>query len=49
MELVFRWLYSDVSVRAALNQEAATSEKDKQVAAQALAAREVALKDVEAA
>nr|XP_040258269.1 actin cytoskeleton-regulatory complex protein PAN1-like [Aegilops tauschii subsp. strangulata] len=43
LELVSGWLHSDVSIRAA------TSEKDKQVAAQASAAREVALKDVEAA
>nr|XP_040245440.1 uncharacterized protein LOC120964670 [Aegilops tauschii subsp. strangulata] len=42
-------LHSGVSVRAALSQAAATSEKEKQAVAQAAAAREVALKDVEAA
>nr|XP_020181021.1 uncharacterized protein CG45076-like [Aegilops tauschii subsp. strangulata] len=40
---------SDVSVRAALSQATVTSEKEKQAAAQAAAAREAALKDVEAA
>ena len=49
MELVSGWLHSDMSVRAALSQAAVTSEKDKQAAAQAAAAHEVALKDVEAA
>nr|XP_020164486.2 tol-Pal system protein TolA-like [Aegilops tauschii subsp. strangulata] len=46
LELVSGWLHSDVSVRAALSQTTATSEKEKQAAAQAAAAREAALKDV---
>ena len=49
LELVSGWLHSDVSVRAALSQAVATSEKEKQATAQAAAAREAALKDVEAA
>nr|XP_020170404.1 translation initiation factor IF-2-like [Aegilops tauschii subsp. strangulata] len=49
LELASGWLHSDVSVRAVLSQVAATSEKDRQAAAQAAAAREVALKDVGAA
>ena len=49
MELISGWLNSDASVRAALSQAAAASEKDKQAVAQAAAAREVALKDAEAA
>ena len=49
LELVSGWLHSDMSIRAALSQATATSEKDKLAAAQAAAAREVALKDVEAA
>ena len=49
LELVSGWLHSDASVRAALSQAATTSEKDKQAAAQAAAAREVALKDAGAA
>nr|XP_040258420.1 translation initiation factor IF-2-like [Aegilops tauschii subsp. strangulata] len=40
LELVSGWLHSDVSVRAALSQATATSEKEKQVAAQAAAAQE---------
>ena len=48
LELVSGWLHSDVSVRAALSQAAVTSEKVKQAAAQAAAAREVALKDAKA-
>ena len=44
LELVSGWLHSDVSVRAALSQAAATSEKERQAAA-----HEAALKDVEAA
>nr|XP_020186038.1 translation initiation factor IF-2-like [Aegilops tauschii subsp. strangulata] len=49
LELISGWLHSDVSVRAALSQPAAASEKDKQAVAQAAAAREVALKDAGAA
>nr|XP_020192089.2 MAP7 domain-containing protein 1-like [Aegilops tauschii subsp. strangulata] len=49
LELVSGWLHSDVSVRAALSQATATSEKERQVAAQAAAAREAALKDAETA
>ena len=49
MELVSGWLQLDVSVRAALSQAAVTSEKEKQAAAQAAAAREAALKDADAA
>nr|XP_040254156.1 uncharacterized protein LOC120972727 [Aegilops tauschii subsp. strangulata] len=49
LELVSGWLHSDVSVRAALCQATATSEKDKQAVVQAAAAREVALKEGEAA
>ena len=37
--LVSGWLHSDVSIRAALSQAAATSEKVRQAAAQAVAAR----------
>nr|XP_020186204.1 uncharacterized protein LOC109771917 [Aegilops tauschii subsp. strangulata] len=48
LELVSGWFHSDVSVQAALSQATATSEKDKQAAAQATAAREVTLKDVKA-
>nr|XP_020191656.2 tol-Pal system protein TolA-like [Aegilops tauschii subsp. strangulata] len=47
--LVSGGLHSDVSVRAALSQAAATSERDRQAAAQATAAHAVALKDVGAA
>nr|XP_020158646.1 tol-Pal system protein TolA-like [Aegilops tauschii subsp. strangulata] len=49
LELVSGWLHSNVSVRATLSQATATSEKEKQATAQAAAAREAALKDVEAA
>ena len=49
LELVSGWLHSDVSVRATLSQAVAASEKEKQATAQAAAAREVALKDAEAA
>nr|XP_040243861.1 dynactin subunit 1-like [Aegilops tauschii subsp. strangulata] len=49
LEVVSGWLRSDVSVQAALSQAVATSEKEKQAAAQAAATREVALKDAEAA
>nr|XP_020200442.1 microtubule cross-linking factor 1-like [Aegilops tauschii subsp. strangulata] len=49
LELVSGWLHSDVSVRAMLSQAAADSEKDREAVAQAVAAREVALKDAEAA
>nr|XP_040258348.1 FYVE and coiled-coil domain-containing protein 1-like [Aegilops tauschii subsp. strangulata] len=45
LELVSSWLHSDVAVRAALNQAAVGSEKDKQAVAQATAAHEAALKD----
>nr|XP_020165987.1 uncharacterized protein LOC109751511 [Aegilops tauschii subsp. strangulata] len=49
MELVSGWLHSDVSVRAAPSQAAATSEKERQAAAQAVAAHKAALKDAETA
>ena len=49
LELVSGWLHSDVSVRATPSQAAETSEKEKQAAARATAAREAALKDTEAA
>nr|XP_020195786.1 uncharacterized protein LOC109781608 [Aegilops tauschii subsp. strangulata] len=49
LELVSGWLHSDMSVRAALSQATATYEKEKQATAQAAAACEAALKDVEAA
>nr|XP_020190664.1 atherin-like [Aegilops tauschii subsp. strangulata] len=49
LELVSGWLHSDVSVRATLSQTTADSEKDNEAVTQAVAAREVALKDVEAA
>ena len=49
LELVSGWLHSYVSVRAALSQATATSEKEKQATAQASAARDAALKDAEAA
>nr|XP_020184220.1 AF4/FMR2 family member 1-like [Aegilops tauschii subsp. strangulata] len=49
LELTSGWLHSNASVRAALSQAAAASEKDKQAIAQAVAAREVALKDAGAA
>ena len=49
LELVSGWLHSDASIRTALRQAAAASEKDKQAVAQAAAAREVALKDAGAA
>lgn len=49
LELVSGWLHSDASIRAALSQATATSEKEKQAAAQVVVAREAALKDVEAA
>nr|XP_040249523.1 translation initiation factor IF-2-like [Aegilops tauschii subsp. strangulata] len=48
LELVSGWLHSDMSVRAALSRATATSEKEKQAAAQAAAACEAALKDVKA-
>ena len=47
--LVFSWLHSDVSVRATLSRAATDSEKDKETVSQAVAAREVALKDAKAA
>ena len=43
------WLHSDLAVRATLSQAAASSEKEKQSAANAAVDREVALKDAEAA
>ena len=46
LELISGWLHSDASVHASLSQAAAASEKDKQTTAQAVAAREVALKNV---
>ena len=49
LELVSGWLHSDVSVRATLSQAAADSDKDREAIAQAVAAREVALKDARAA
>ena len=49
LELVSGWLHSDASVRVALSQVAADSRKDREAVAQAVAAREVALKDAEAA
>ena len=49
LELVSGWLHSDMSVRVALSQVAATSEGEKRAAAQASVAREAALKDAEAA
>nr|XP_020170213.1 chromosome partition protein Smc-like [Aegilops tauschii subsp. strangulata] len=49
LELISGWLHSDASVRAALGQAVAASEEDKRTADQAAAAREVALKDAEAA
>ena len=49
LELVSGWLHSDVAVRAGLSQAAVDSEKDREAVTQAAAAREVALKDVEAA
>nr|XP_020174388.1 uncharacterized protein KIAA0754-like [Aegilops tauschii subsp. strangulata] len=49
LELISGWLHSDASVRAALSQAVAASEKDKQAVAQAAASREVALKDAGAA
>ena len=49
LELVFGWFHSDVSIRAALSQAAATSEGEKQAAALAAAAREAALTDSAAA
>nr|XP_020188268.1 MAP7 domain-containing protein 1-like [Aegilops tauschii subsp. strangulata] len=49
LELVSGWLHPDVSVQAALSQSTTTSEREKQAAVQAAAAREAALKDVEAA
>ena len=49
LELIPGWLHFDVSVRAALSQATAASEKDKQAVAQDVAAREVALKDAGAA
>ena len=45
LELISGWLHSDVSIRAALSQVAAASEKDKQAVAQTATAHEVALKD----
>nr|XP_020148407.1 atherin-like [Aegilops tauschii subsp. strangulata] len=49
LKLVSGWLQSDVSIWAVLSQAMSTSEKEKQAAAQAAAACEAALKDVEAA
>nr|XP_020200821.1 uncharacterized protein KIAA1522-like [Aegilops tauschii subsp. strangulata] len=49
LELVSDWLHSDTCVRATLSQAAAISEKERQAAAQAAVAREVALKDAETA
>ena len=49
LELVSGWLHSDASVPVALSQAAADSEKDREAITQAMAAREVALKDAEAA
>nr|XP_040256276.1 tol-Pal system protein TolA-like [Aegilops tauschii subsp. strangulata] len=49
LELVYGWLHSNVSVRAMLSQAAANSKKDREAVAQAMATREVALKDAEAA
>ena len=49
LELVSGWLHSDVSVWATLSQAAADFEKDREAVAQAVAAREVVLKDGEAA
>ena len=49
LELASGWLQSDTAVRAMLNQAATASEKEKCATAQAAAAREVALKDAEAA
>nr|XP_020172929.1 dynactin subunit 1-like [Aegilops tauschii subsp. strangulata] len=49
LKLVSGWLHSDVSVRAVLSQAVATSEGEKQAAAQAAAACEAAMKDAKAA
>ena len=49
LELISGWLHCDESVRAALGQAMAASKEDKRAADQAATAREVALKDAEAA
>ena len=49
LELALGWLHSDLAVRAALGQAAATYEKEKQGAANAAAGREMVLKDAEVA
>ena len=49
LELASGWLHSDSAVRATLSQAAASSEKEKQSAANAAADREAALKDAKAA
>nr|XP_040255762.1 nucleolar and coiled-body phosphoprotein 1-like [Aegilops tauschii subsp. strangulata] len=49
LELASGWLHADMSVRAALSQAAATSEGEKQAAAQAAATCEAAVKDGKAA
>ena len=45
LELIYGWVHSDASVRAALSQTMAASEEEKQVTTQAIAARNPALKD----
>nr|XP_020162371.1 translation initiation factor IF-2-like [Aegilops tauschii subsp. strangulata] len=49
LELISGWLHSDASVRAALGQVMEAFEEDKRAVDQAMATREVALKDAEAA
>ena len=49
LKLVSGWLQSDASVRAAWSQAVAASKEGKQATGLAAAARNVALKDVEAA
>ena len=49
LELVSSRLHSDVSIRATLSQAVVDSERDREAAAQAVAAREVPLKDAGAA
>nr|XP_020170122.1 uncharacterized protein LOC109755638 [Aegilops tauschii subsp. strangulata] len=49
LELVSGWLHSNVSVQAALSHAVGDFEKDKQAVTQAMAAREVVLKDAGAA
>ena len=49
LELASGWLHSDLAVRATLSQAAASSEKEKQSAANAVADREATLKDAKAA